>query len=205
MSQVLARIDRAMRRVMPRSKERYFSAEKWDSQWSSGYDLNKTQEDARYATLMALMRRYEGEGPLLDVGCGDGLLEERYRQFSQIEVVAFDYSAAAIEQANARQLPGVSFLCADSRTFRPSRKFSMVVLNESLYYVDDYLGLMKTLSDSLASQGVILVSMHEGAIPNRIWKNLLRTHAMVHGVAIHDESTGARWHIRALRSIQAQR
>jgi trans-aconitate methyltransferase len=202
MGQVLGQIGRAVRRVVPRSKERYFSADKWNDSWSHGYDLNTAEEDARYGTLLAWMRRNEGEGPLLDVGCGDGLLEEQYRKFSNVPIVAFDYSATAIDQAKARHLKGVEFLCADSRTFRPAQEFSLIVFNESLYYVDHYLQLMKDLSLALKPGGIFIVSMHESAITKRIWKNLLRSFTLLGGVAVHDEGKGGRWHIRLLRPKQ---
>lgn len=199
MSNVLALINRAVRHVVPRSKERYYSSDKWNDSWSQGYDLNNAQEDARYGTLMALMRRYERTGPLLDVGCGDGLLEERYRKLSGVQMVAFDYSATAIEHATARRLPDVDFFCADSRTFRPEQQFSIVVLNESLYYVDDYLGMMKNLSRVLRDDGVFVVSMHDTRITKRIWKDVLSSYALLQGVSLTDESSNGLWHIRILR------
>lgn len=200
MSNVLGLIHRAVRHFIPRSKEPYYSSEKWNDSWSSGYDLNIAQEDGRYGTLMALMHRYERGGPLLDVGCGDGLLEERYRKLSSVQIVAFDYSETAIERAKTRHLPNVDFYCADSRTFRSEKQFSMVVLNESLYYLDDYLGLLKNLSRALKADGVFIVSMHHTRITKRIWKNVLRSYNLLHGVALRNEPTNGLWHIRVLGS-----
>lgn len=199
MSDVLSLANRAVSHVVPRSKERYYSSDRWNDSWSRGYDLNIAREDARYGALMALMCRYEGKGPLLDVGCGDGLLEERYRKLSGVPIVAFDYSAAAIDCARARRLPDVDFLCADSRTFRPEQQFSIVVLNESLYYVDDYLGMLKNLSGVLRVDGVFVISMHDTQITRRIWKNVLRSYTLLQGVSLKDESTGGFWRIRLLR------
>ena len=200
MSNGLGLINRAVRHFIPRSKEPYFSSDKWNDSWSSGYDLNIAQEDGRYGTLIALMRRYERGGPLLDVGCGDGLLEEWYRKVSGVRMVAFDYSATAIERAKTRHLPDVDFCCADSRTFKPEHQCSVVVLNESLYYVDDYLGLMRNLSRTLKGEGVFIVSMHHTRITKRIWKNVLRSYTLLQGVAVSNESTDGLWHIRVLRS-----
>lgn len=200
MSSLLTLINRAVRHVAPvRSKERYYSSESWDDSWSRGYDLNQAHEDARYGTLIALIHRHEENGPVLDVGCGDGLLEEQYRKVGSAQIVAFDYSAAAIERAKARRLPGVEFLCADCRTFRPQQQFSVVVLNESLYYVEDYLGLMENLSQALTVDGVFVVSMHDTRIAKRIWKNVQRSYVPLHGVALKDEPTGCLWHIRVLQ------
>jgi trans-aconitate methyltransferase len=202
MSSVSTLINRAARLIMPaRSKERYFSAVKWDDSWSRGYEstMNSAQEDARYGSLIALMRRYEREGPVLDVGCGDGLLEEWYRKISDAPVVAFDYSQAAIERARARNLRGVEFLCADSRTFQPKERFSAAVLNESLYYVDDYLGLLERLSGALASDGVFVISMHDTRITRRIWRNVQRVYTAVHGITLEHEPGGGLWRIRVFR------
>lgn len=200
MTSFLTLINRAVHHVTPaRSKERFYSSESWNHSWSHGYDLNQVQEDARYGALIALIRRHEKEGPLLDVGCGDGLLEEQYRKVSSVPIVAFDYSAVAIERAQARGLQSVDFLCADSRTFRPQPRFSVVVLNESLYYIEDYLGMMENLSLALTADGVFAVSMHDTPIASRIWKNLLRSYIPLHGVMLKDEPTGCRWHIRLLQ------
>jgi trans-aconitate methyltransferase len=199
MSNVPALINRAVCHIIPRSKERYYSSDKWNDSWSNGYNPNNAQEDARYGTLMALMRRYEREGPLLDVGCGDGLLEEQYRKLSGVRMVAFDYSATAIKRASERFLPDVDFLCADSRIFCPEQQFSIVILNESLYYVDDYLGMMKNLSRALRADGVFVVSMYDTRITKRIWRNLLRSYTLIQGVSLKNEPTDGLWHLRILR------
>jgi trans-aconitate methyltransferase len=154
-------IQKIYRHVVPRSKERYFSLDKWNDSWGNGYDLNRAHEDARYATLVQWMCRYEGDGPLLDVGCGDGLLEEHYRKISSMPVMAFDYSETAVDHAKARRLPKVEFSCEDSRSFRTEQRFSLAILNESLYYVDGYLLLMNYLAGLLKPGGLFLVSMHD--------------------------------------------
>jgi 2-polyprenyl-3-methyl-5-hydroxy-6-metoxy-1,4-benzoquinol methylase len=200
MQDILDQISRTVRYLTPaRSKERCFSADRWNDSWSHGYNLNTLNEDARYGAVIGWMRRHERDGPLLDVGCGDGLLEERYRKVSGVPIVAFDYSATAIGHARARHLPDVEFLCADSRTFRPKGRFSVVVLNESLYYVDDYLGMMENLSQTLTADGVFIVSMHDTRITRRIWKSVQRSYALLHGVVLKDETTGALWRVRLLR------
>jgi trans-aconitate methyltransferase len=145
------------------------------------------------------MRRHERDGTLLDVGCGDGLLEEHYRKVSSARIIAVDYSSAAIKRAQGRGLPDVQFFCTDSRTFRPQGRFSVVVLNESLYYVDDYLGVMENLSRALTADGVFIVSMYDTGITRRIWKNVRRSYTVLQGVMLKDETTGTLWHIRSLR------
>jgi 2-polyprenyl-3-methyl-5-hydroxy-6-metoxy-1,4-benzoquinol methylase len=200
MTRIADQFQRKFSRFIAPSKERYFSPDKWDDSWSEGYDLNRPDEDARYGSLTAIMRRYEGEGPILDVGCGDGLLEERYRVLSGVKIVAFDYSSVAIESARKRDLKDIDFFCADSRTFRPQERFSLVVLNESLYYVDDYLGLLKDMSGLLEADGVFIISMHESSITARIWKKVLRSYVVLQSLQLTEESKNLTWRIRVLRA-----
>lgn len=182
-----------------RSKERYFSAQKWDLSWSQGYDLDRAPEDARYGALLSLVERHGQDGPILDVGCGDGLLEQHHRKLSNVPVVAFDYSAEAIERAKTRELSDVEFLCRDIRTFQSQQRFSAIVFNESLYYVDDYLIYLRQLSMNLTAGGVFIVSMYSTPVVKKIWKTLLRSYTSLHGVALEDEKTKALWHIRVLK------
>lgn len=114
-------------------------------------------------------------------------------------MVAFDYSSAAIALANSRRLPDVEFLCADSREFKPLERFSVAILNESLYYVEDYLGVMETLSMALTADGVFVVSMHDTRITGRIWRNVQRSYTTLHGIMLKSEPRGDVWHIRSLR------
>ncbi len=185
--------------TVERSYEKYYSADRWEHDWSGSYDLDKPKEDGHYGALLAIMRRYDRGGPLLDAGCGDGLLEELFRPFSQSRILAFDYSQAALDRARARQVSGCVFEHADSRTYRPSERCSTVILNESLYYIEDYLGVMQNLSRGLKPDGVLIVSMYDTLITRRIWKALDRAYARVQGVEIRDEASGQLWHIRVLR------
>lgn len=57
-------------------------------------------EDDRIRTVMRLLRAYKGKR-LLDVGCTDGFLSERFRKLG-LYVVGVDASESAVEKARAR-------------------------------------------------------------------------------------------------------
>jgi 2-polyprenyl-3-methyl-5-hydroxy-6-metoxy-1,4-benzoquinol methylase len=190
------------RRFTERSYARYFSAEVWQGNWARGYGLNETKEDGRYGTLLRLMDRYAAGGPVLDVGCGDGILEERFCAAVPVDIVGIDYSPAAIARANARNIPNCKFLQADYRDFRSAQRFPLIVLNESLYYVEEFTRVMRDLSGRLAHDGVFIVSMYDTRVTRRIWKALDRTHVKLQGIDIRDEATGERWTIRVLRPAE---
>jgi trans-aconitate methyltransferase len=184
------------------SYERYYSAEIWDGKYESGYDLNAAAEDGRYGALLAVIRRFERRGPILDAGCGDGLLEQQLSRFSDSRIVGIDYSQSAIDTANDRLLPTCEFICSDYRGFQPQQKFSVIVFNEALYYVEDYLTTVEYLSRFLAEDGVLIVSMFETRVTSRIWKALKGRHRCLHGTLVQDETTGTRWRIRVLQPLR---
>jgi trans-aconitate methyltransferase len=181
------------------SYERYYSPEVWDGKYDGGYHLNAPAEDGRYGALLAMIRRFERRAPILDAGCGDGLLEQQLSRFSDSRIVGIDYSQSAIDAANARRLPNCEFICSDYRGFQPQDRFSIVVFNEALYYVEDYLATVDHLSRFLVEDGVLIVSMFETRVTSRIWKALKGTCRYLQGAFIQDETTGTRWRIRVLQ------
>jgi trans-aconitate methyltransferase len=181
------------------SYERYYSPEVWDGKYNSGYDLNAPAEDGRYGALLAVIRRFDRRGPILDAGCGDGLLEQQLSRVSDSHIVGIDYSQSAIDAANARDLQNCEFICSDYRGFQPRERFSIIVFNEALYYVEDYLATVEHLSRFLDDEGVLIVSMFETRVTSRIWKALEGRCKYLQGTLIQDETTGTRWRIRALR------
>jgi 2-polyprenyl-3-methyl-5-hydroxy-6-metoxy-1,4-benzoquinol methylase len=203
LQQVLGQPARVLRYLFTeRSYARYYSAETWEEKFRQGYDLDTAAEDGRYGALLALMQRYDRGDGLLDAGCGDGLLANRYRPLSRSHLVGLDYSNRAIEKAKARGLTGCDFHCTDYRDFRTEERFSVVVFNEALYYVEDVLGVVHALQPVLRDGGVFIVSMFDTRVTARIW-NTLRTHLeIVQGVRVHDEGSGLSWRIRVLRPLR---
>jgi hypothetical protein len=76
------------------------------------------------------------------------------------------------------------------------------VLNESLYYVDDPVGVLRSLCRWLAPDGVFIVSMFDTLVTRRIWKALASTYKTLEDVEVRDRATARKWHIRVLRPIQ---
>jgi 2-polyprenyl-3-methyl-5-hydroxy-6-metoxy-1,4-benzoquinol methylase len=181
-----------------RSYARYYSPEIWDNKYASGYDLGDPKEDCRYGVLLALIRRYARGGVVLDAGCGDGLLEEKCRTLGS-RMVGIDYSTLAIAKARERGLQSCEFMCTDYRDFSCQETFSLIVFNEALYYVEDYLQTLRSFSRFLAKDGVYIISMFDTKITRRMWRTLSRHLSRVHGTQIRDEESGVAWKVRVLR------
>jgi trans-aconitate methyltransferase len=190
---------RAIRRLFFRGGASYYSPDVWEKLWAGGFDLNNSIEDGRYGTLLALLRRYERRGPILDAGCGDGLFEQIFRPFSNVRLVGIDYAPLAIEKAQGRHLANCEFFCQDYREFRPEERYSVILLNESLYYIKDYRDLLKSLCGHLADGGVFIISMWDKPVSASIWKALKKDFAILQGIFLRDEASGIGWWIRVLQ------
>jgi trans-aconitate methyltransferase len=182
--------------LVDRSYQSYYSAEIWENKYrNENYDLGDPKEDGRYGALMQVLRRYD-RGPILDLGCGDGLLWKHYRPLSDSLLVGVDYSEAAVEKAKSLAIPNSEFQAADYRTYTPARKFSAVVFNESLYYINDFVDAIAKAETWLDDDGVIVISMFDTLITRRIWKTLIQRRGWIQSLSVHDHSSKRVWTIR---------
>jgi SAM-dependent methyltransferase len=197
---------RAFRHIFAdRSYERYYSPQTWEQKYrDEKYDLSSKKEDARYGALLQVLRRYD-RGTMLDLGCGDGLLWNNYRPLSKSPLIGIDYSATAVAKANALNVPNCRFECGDYRSYRPHQKISVVVFNESLYYVEDFLDAMHKCSEWVSQRGVIVVSMFDTSVTKRIWKKLLQQYSPIQHVTVRDHESGCSWTIRVFLGEQTLR
>ncbi len=191
---------RVMRHLfVERSYERYYSAAGWDRNYAKGYVLNTNDQDARYGALLALMRRYDQGEAILDLGCGEGLLEQKYRNLTSSPILGVDYSQEAINLASAKNIPACQFLCADYRACEYPEPYGLIVLNESLYYLEDAVGVVQELSRHLSPEGVLIISMFQTLVTRRIWKALVSHYLLLQSVVVQDETHDRSWRIRVLR------
>jgi trans-aconitate methyltransferase len=203
----LARLPiRAFRHVLlDQSYESYYSSEIWERKYrEEHYHLGDPQEDGRFGALLQVLRRYD-RGPMLDLGCGDGLLWKHYRPLSDSPLIGVDYSDTAVAKANSLALPNAEFHAADYRNFKPGRQLTVVVFNESLYYIDAFLDAIATAENFLDEQGVIVVSMFDTLVTRRIWKRLLERRRWLQSISVHDQRSKRTWTIRVFPGPGARR
>ena len=203
----LARLPiRAFRHVLlDQSYESYYSSEIWERKYrEEHYHLGDPQEDGRFGALLQVLRRYD-RGPMLDLGCGNGLLWKHYRPLSDSPLIGVDYSDTAVAKANSLALPNAEFHAADYRNFKPGRQLTVVVFNESLYYIDAFLDAIATAENFLDEQGVIVVSMFDTLVTRRIWKRLLERRRWLQSISVHDQRSKRTWTIRVFPGPGARR
>jgi trans-aconitate methyltransferase len=198
-SRILGLPARALRHLLlDQSYGSYYSSEIWEKKYrDENYDLGDPKEDGRYGALLQVLRRYD-RGSLIDLGCGDGLLWRHYRPLSDARLIGVDYSDTAVAKANARGLERCQFLTADYRTFVPPGQVSVVVFNESLYYIEDFEGALDRAEAWLDQDGCVVVSMFDTLVTSRIWKRLAARRKWIQSLKVQDHASKVSWTIRVL-------
>ena len=101
---------------------------------------------------LAVVRRYRCDGPVLDVGCGDGLFARM--AFGDVEVWGIDIDAAEGRWAAASQAYAQVILADVTRAKLPERFFATCVANCSLEHVPRIDLALAGIERSLVPGGV---------------------------------------------------
>lgn len=126
------------------------------------------------ARLTAL-REYDCPGPVLDVGCGDGLFAKV--AFSDIEVWGVDIDAKEGRWASASQAYSQVVLGDITRVHLPSSFFETCVANCSLEHVPRIDRALSTILQSLKPGARVLMF-----VPNRRWAEQMLSYRLLKGL-----------------------
>ncbi len=142
---------------------------RWDKQYKAGQweNLKSEKESKRYFQIIDYLKKYGPTNPsILDIGCGDGVLNERMKEFEFSSFLGLDFSKVSIEQAKKKNFPKAEFISEDAVTFQPTRNFDAIVFNEAFYYIHDSekTNVLNRMLDHLNEGGVIITSIYREGI-----------------------------------------
>jgi 2-polyprenyl-3-methyl-5-hydroxy-6-metoxy-1,4-benzoquinol methylase len=148
-----------------------------DSEYSSGaWDyLRDVEELSRFSVVAGYCHHLKEQGSILEIGCGEGVLQERLDNRKYSRYVGVDISAEAISRAAHKQDEKSLFVAEDAETYIPDERFDVIIFNECLEYFADPLRLVTRYDGFLKEDGVYIISMFVGldtARTRRIWKML---------------------------------
>jgi 2-polyprenyl-3-methyl-5-hydroxy-6-metoxy-1,4-benzoquinol methylase len=158
--------------------------------------LRAPTEVGRYAVIQGFFQHFAPGGSLLDVGCSDGILQERlsYQRYTGIDMFA-DTIAKASRKADAK----TRFLHADAASYVPDEQFDAIIWNECLYYLADPIATISRYPAFLRPEGVIIVSMFYQTFATRRLFRQLRVLGPVVGELLISNQEGAAWMVRVYR------
>ena len=141
-------------------------AEVWETEFASGKwkYMEKVSELGRYSLIIGYLAYFKPQGSILDVGCGEGILFERYRAYGYSKYLGIDISATAVAQLADRQDDKTQFVQADGEFFESSESVDAIVFNESLYYFHDSIAALERYCRMLNPNGIVIVSTYTGSL-----------------------------------------
>ena len=135
----------------------------WDNQYKKGMweMLKSEQEVERFKKVANFVKKYSNRGDVLDVGCGEGILQKHLIVDTYRSYLGIDFSCEAINRASSSPLPNVLYECHDMESFTTSSKFDIIIFNESIYYSNHPLDVLEKYKCMLTDEGRIILSLFE--------------------------------------------
>lgn len=195
---------RALLASLPR-RHHEIAPSSWDEQYASGaWDyLHSAREAARYALIVGYCRCFSSRAAVLDVGCGEGLLQ-RLLFPSYSRYLGIDLSGVAIGHARARAsgAANTAFAQADGRDYVPAEEFDLVVFNECLYYFPQPLEVVRRYERHLRDTGAIILSNVISRRSHLARAQLAAAYRQLDRVTLTSDE-GVSWELRVLRRSPA--
>lgn len=181
----------------------HMSQKQWDEEFAnSKWDyLSKPNQRDHYDCIIDMYNQYGNNGSMLDIGCGVGLLYKYFKDGSTLnddQYKGIDISTVAIREAK-NTCKNSSFSVVDYETQHLSKKFDVVIFNETLYYFN-HAGktLQKCVDENLNKGGVIIISMCDHERHDLIWELINKKYSVLNTRKSANEE-GIFWTIKVLR------
>lgn len=141
------------------------SADRWDEQYLEGRweYMNQLEELARYTIQVGYIAHIRPGGSVLDVGCGEGILFERYQPYGYSKYVGLELSEVALAKLVKLNNEKTTFIKADAETYLPTELFDVIVFNEVVYYFRDPLTVIRRYALALTQHGVLVISIYQSS------------------------------------------
>jgi 2-polyprenyl-3-methyl-5-hydroxy-6-metoxy-1,4-benzoquinol methylase len=162
------------------------SKDRWEEKYRSGRweFMRQLYEVPRYASIAALAHSLRPGGAILDIGCGEGLLQDYLAPTGYQRYVGIDLAETAIAEAADRADEHTTFLAADAETFVPDGTFDVVIFNECVHYFQTPARSVGAYERFLAPDGLFIVSAFRTPRGDAIMRDLARRYTVLEQTAI---------------------
>ena len=147
--------------------------DRWDFQYARGqWDGLKTDEEMqRIYIARDLLKKYAEVGKILEIGCGEGTFFQNISSEQYTFYEGIDISEVAVQKIQKTEKS--IFAAADMETYLPiNAPFSVIVLNEVLYYSKNPVKLLLKYAQFLEKNGFLLVGMYVMPKSEKIYQDL---------------------------------
>ncbi len=191
-------------RLVPWRVSRLTKAD-WETEYADGkWDYLRGIKDlARYSIIVGYTRYYGEDAAILDVGCGEGVLQKRLKPGGYARYVGIDLSEEAIHRASSRCDEKTLFVTGDVCGYETDERFDVIVFNECLCYFDDPLRLVRKYERVLNAGGVIVASLFVTGPSARVWRRLESFYTVEDAVRV-SKRAGPSWDVKVYRPTEIE-
>ena len=163
---------------------------RWDHMYATGrWEYLKTPaEQARFDATARLLTRHGPPGRVLEIGCGEAVLQPQLDPADYLSWVGVDISDVAIQRAQAFANENVRYLLADMETMDPGGKFDAILFTESIYYAVNCAQLLQRYARFLNPDGVFIVSICRTKRSDKIWADIHSVTTVIDAAVTRDDT-----------------
>ncbi|MEZ4903623.1 MAG: class I SAM-dependent methyltransferase [Spirosomataceae bacterium] len=168
MSLLSTTTDLINRKVLRRDKDR------WNYQYNLGRweSLGDLQELGRFSVIVGYAQFLKPQGSILEIGGGEGYLQQRFDKSKYSLYYCTDVSDVAIARGKKYEDAKTKYFVADMNTYQPDRKFDVIILNEVIYYADSVDKILNRFNPYLEDNGIFIMSIN-GDKRNAEWHQMM--------------------------------
>lgn len=173
--------------------------------WNHKYFVGKwnyiDRETSRYLKIVEFIKETNIEKPkILDLGCGFGSLRKNIQVEDFSHFLGIDLSDTAIYQAKKKNYEKTQFLVSDIQRYSSNEKYDVIVFNEVIYYLDDYMETLKYYSNFFNDgQGYFIISIY--GIGQNFIDAISKEYELVKTENVHKKDNNAYWGITLFKTI----
>ena len=170
-----------------------FENKKWEG-------LRDIADLGRYSIIVGLTKYFCLNAHILDLGCGEGILLEKFVVSDYAAYLGIDFSEVAIKNASKLASDKARFTAGDLNKLEVTGQYDVIIYNESLYYLSNPKNAIKALFKNLAPGGIFIISMVDkhGKERESIWAELEDILALQEKTKVTNQN-GDSWTIRTYK------
>lgn len=168
----------------------------WDMQYAGGLweYLRDDLEKERFMAVLQSVKLFSVNGKVLEIGCGEGILQSRMQAGSYVKYVGIDISEVAIKKTAHLCNSNTQYICADMEKYSSDEKYDLIIFNESLYYSNSPLQLLERYVRFLQPCGHFIISVFKSE-RNMLLLNSIESHCQHTAEQISTNERGS-WYCR---------
>jgi 2-polyprenyl-3-methyl-5-hydroxy-6-metoxy-1,4-benzoquinol methylase len=169
----------------------------WESQYASSHwdYLSEQDEMAHYGVITGYLKH---GASILDIGCGEGILQKRLTSSAYSRYIGIDISEEAIKRAPHTGDDKTLFIVSDGEDYMPSDNFDAIIFNEALYYFDRPLQILNKYEKYLKNGGVFIISISVSALTSAIWRKIESEYHVIDETKVTNKK-GRSWVCKVLK------